>query len=157
MKPFPAIIFGLLGTNAAIVAVTVYLAHSDPSFAVEPDYYQKALKWDQAVQERTRSRALGWTAQIELGGTGVTGRHVRLMLRDQAGKAVAGAQVRVTAFSALRAADRWTAEGREVEPGAYAFDLPIGRAGRWEFDLRATRGESSFSELRALDVPEVRP
>ena len=54
---FPGIVFGLLTTNMIVVGITLYLAHSDRSFAVEPAYDQRALSWDeQAAGQRRAAR-----------------------------------------------------------------------------------------------------
>ncbi len=106
---WPGLIFALLAANAAIVGITLFFVHSDKSFAVEPEYYQKALHWDAAAKEQARSRDLGWRLEVDPGAVGAAGRHVRVTIRDRQGKPIEGATVKVTAFSALRAADRFEA------------------------------------------------
>ena len=43
----------------------VYVATSDGSFAVEPDYYQKALHWDDARSAAAENAGLGWTVELD--------------------------------------------------------------------------------------------
>lgn len=49
---WPGMIFALLGLNACVVGVTLYLAHSDRSFAVEPEYDRKALAWQETAEQQ---------------------------------------------------------------------------------------------------------
>ena len=43
---WPAILLALLGGHAAICVAMIVVATNDPSFAVEPEYYTRALDWD---------------------------------------------------------------------------------------------------------------
>ena len=44
---WPFIIVGLLGLNMAICAITITAAVTRPAI-IEPDYYEKALNWDES-------------------------------------------------------------------------------------------------------------
>ena len=61
------LILALLGGQIVLMGVMTLLATSDASFAVEPDYYQKALHWDATVAQRRENARLAWSAKIELG------------------------------------------------------------------------------------------
>ncbi len=53
-------IAGALAFHVISSLVVVYVATSDPSYAVEDDYYQKAVAWDEKrAQDRTERRS-GW-------------------------------------------------------------------------------------------------
>lgn len=152
---FPGIVFGLLGLNGAIVGVTLYLAHSDASFAVEPDYYQKALTWDETAAKLERSIALGWTAAVEAGDPGAPGRHVSVRLTDSAGAPIDGAAVSLVAFHNARAAEQIRCElpsaGTE-RPGVYTAQIPADRAGLWEFRITAARGGDEFAAVVRMEL-----
>jgi nitrogen fixation protein FixH len=156
-KLWPGMVFGLLSINVTVVGITVYLANADRSFAVEPDYYQKALRWDATAREHAASKELGWRIEVDPGAVGAAGRHVRITIRDRDGKPVDGARVRVTAFSALRAVDRHRADLEPLEPGVYGADMGIVLGGRWEFEVRATRGTDVFVERAMVTVPGQTP
>ena len=47
-----ALLVGGAGANVGLMLV----ATSDASFAVEPDYYQKALAWDETMAQAARNR-----------------------------------------------------------------------------------------------------
>lgn len=132
---WPAIILGLLGGQVALSAIMIYVASSDPSFAVEPDYYQRAVSWDQ------RSRGAELTASVAIANAAdLRGeREARFTIREADGRSLRGALVTVVAFHHGRAADRKQATLREQDDGAYAARLPLRRAGLWEFRLTIER------------------
>lgn len=155
---FPGIVFGLLGLNAAVVGITLYLAHSDRSFAVEPDYYQKAMAWDSAAAQRERSAALGWTASLTVGDPTSAGRVITLTLTDRSGAPIQEADASIIAFHNARAADHFTANLRPTEtPGRYAAALPLERPGLWEFRISAARGQDSFATVIRRDLAGAAP
>ena len=119
IKVWPTAIFALLGMNMLIVGVTVYYATNDPSAAVEADYYQKAVDWDQAVARRQASDLLGWNPQPRLVRS-EAGTHLRLTLTDRDGHAVHGAKVSAIVYHNARAATRFTVSRVDGVPGEYA-------------------------------------
>src|SRR5512138_3082971 len=93
-----------LGLTLALVlsaggnVVFMVLANRDASFAVEPDYYQKALDWDRTMAQEATNRALGWTARVEGTFPAPVGRRLTLRLLDRDGHAVDGAAVTLEAL-----------------------------------------------------------
>ena len=53
-------VIGLLSLQVLIGVFAVMLATGDPSAAVVPDYYQKALHWDEKVKAEAESAKLGY-------------------------------------------------------------------------------------------------
>ncbi len=164
MKPlrlWPGMVFGLIGLNVSVVAVTLYLAHSDASFAVEPDYYQKALAWDESTRIAAQSADLGWKAVLEVSPSGPAREPwVSLRLTDRQGVPVADARVEVTAFASARASERRKITLREVAPGLYSAALAGAQAGAWEFAISADKGADRFQkniETSIAAAPEGRP
>ncbi len=150
---FLALIVGLLLASVGFMGYTLYRATSDPTFAIEPDYYQKGLDWDQTQLANSRSAALGWDAKLEIardaGPRGPT--LVRLQARD--GAPVAGASVVAVCFPFVRSNDRRTIQFQEREPGVYWAQIAYPVPGRWEFRLSAVRGDSKFTAAKDLTVP----
>lgn len=143
MRPsirWPLIIVGLITLNMVVVAATIYFAINDPSAAVEPDYYQKAVDWDAAVRIREASSRLGWSATLDASGL----PEVSVQLSGPDGRAVAEASIRLTAFADARAADRQSVVLKELEPGRYAAPIEVARAGLWHFQIEAKRGSDTF-------------
>ena len=63
---WPAVIVGLLLSGAAANIGFMIVANRDQSFAVEPDYYRKAVDWDRRMAQETRNAELGWGATASL-------------------------------------------------------------------------------------------
>src|SRR5262245_15559818 len=146
----PAMVFGLLGLNVCIVGVTVYLAHNDASFAVEPDYYRQAMAWNATAAQQRRNAELGWTAGVGLGGTRAGERSVSVRLSGRDGAPIRGAAVDLVTFHSARAGRRLAATLMESADGRYETTLPIDRPGEWEFRLSVRRGAVTFTASEEL-------
>ena len=135
---WPGLIFVFLGANVCVVGITVYFANRADGGATEPDYYRKAINWDQAAAERDRSATLGWKATIATSLNAVT-----LTLTDREGAAVEGATVQAEFFAVLDSGSRVTADFRPAVGGTYQYSgiLPTGTC---EFRVRAARGDDVF-------------
>jgi len=163
-----AMIFGLIGLNMTIVGFTLYFALTDKSSAIEPDYYARALKYDEVIQQRAASAALGWKATASLRPS-PSGTSVELVVNlvDREGHAVERADVTATAFASVRAGERQTLTLREdreaptIEVGAtpravagtYAAPMRLSAPGVWRVDVTAKRGRDTFAQQTDLFVP----
>jgi len=144
---WPWLLAGMLlvgvGANVALVVV----ANADPSFAVEEDYYERALAWDAALEQQRRNDRLGWTLTVAARpsplGAGWTDLEAALV--DPHGRAIAGASVELDAFHNARAADVFHAVFSEDAGRGYVASLPIRRSGLWELRVRVVRGEDRFT------------
>ena len=142
----------LLTSSVLGVGSMAYVATHDPSFATEPDYYQKAVAWDRTQAQAAENARLGY--QISLPGKlalGVDNRaSVTLTVRDRAGRVVDGARVRAEAFPNLAADQVRQIELVEHAPGSYEAPLDGTRAGIWIFRVSAELGADHFTaELRS--------
>jgi len=147
-----ALLVGSAGANIALVVITA----RDASFAVEPNYYAKALAWDQTMAQQVRNEALGWSLGLRVDPTDVRGRRmVTVDLADRAGAPVEGAQVAVEAFHNARASRIFSA-ALTAQGQGYAAAMPLDRPGLWEFRLRVTRGPEVFVATLTRDVTEGR-
>lgn len=148
------LILALLTGQILLMAAMVYLATSDASFAIEPDYYQKGLHWDATAAQTRQNQRLGWSATIELGteirGTGE--RTLICILRDRAGQPLDGATVDAVVFSHTRGNDRATVTLLPAGSGRYEAPVRFARAGVWEFRLAIQRGPDTFTYVEQRDV-----
>jgi nitrogen fixation protein FixH len=144
---WPAFIAGALALQVLGSIVTIYLATSNPSYAVEDDYYQKALAWDDRRAQDRRSLELGWTLQFEVTPATVAADRAVLSvdLGDAGGAPVDGALLTVEAFHNARADDVFRAPLDGHGDGRYSASLPIARQGVWELRFVAERGEDRFT------------
>jgi nitrogen fixation protein FixH len=128
------------------------VAADDPAFAIEPDYYRRAVGFDSTMEQERRSAALQWTAMSHLArGDGIGS--VAVMLSDSAGRPIAGATVRVNARFNARANDILRAELVERSPGTYVGPLAIGHPGEWEVRVEAVRGAERFIASTRTQAP----
>ena len=150
---------GIVAILAATVGLNIWVfrvASDDPSFAIEPNYYQKAVDWDSTLAQRRENLALGWHLSPTLGAfTARQGAHLQVTLTDAAGAAIPDATVKVAAFFNARAND--IIDTTLVRDSAgYAVNLPVTRGGVWELQFDVTRGGKRFtstSRIEAIPAP----
>jgi nitrogen fixation protein FixH len=159
-KPWfwPAAIGFILALGVGANVVLLVVANSDPSFAVEEDYYQKGLDWDQKRAQDARNEALGWhidLAAVAAVGDATPALELTVALRDPDRAAVDDAAVTIEAFPLARSATVDRAAFRGVGDGLYRASLPFRRPGLWEFRIRVERGDDVFtwSEQRDVEGP----
>lgn len=152
---WPLGISAVLGLSVIVNLAVMAVAGSDPSFAVEPDYYQKAVDWDRHAARQAASDALGWKAEIAL-EPGPSPR-LNVNLLDETGLPVEGATVSIEAFHIARAADIIKSEMKEEAGNRYAAPLAIPRPGIWEFRLAASRGNDRFETVVRKEFQQAAP
>jgi hypothetical protein len=97
---------GLLAVMLAGLGTLAAIAADDPSFAVETDYYRKAVAWDRQLEQQAENARLARELKVEATplGRGVTRLTVRV--NDAGGKPVSAGNVRLEAFPNARAFER---------------------------------------------------
>ena len=146
----------ILGATVVGNLYVMHLARSDPSFAVEADYYARAVHWDDELAQRRRNEALGWQLAPSLARVAGDSTFLRVHLADAAGRPLGGAAVAVEAFAVARSArvERATlAEAPDEAPGAYAGRLRMAQPGLWELRVVATRDGARFTAVRRVEAP----
>ena len=137
--------------NVGIVSATVYFAATDRSKGVEPDYYSRALNYDEVIRQREDNRRLGWYSKITLladpnGQLAL----LRVALFDRDNKVISGARLSAVAFASLRSADRHTLRLIE-DHNSYTAVVPLSATGQWRVEIEATFGTAKFTSEQ--DVP----
>lgn len=153
-KLWPWVPVALLAVMLTGLGVMASLAIDDSSFALERDYYAKAVAFDAEIAQRAQNAQLGWSlaASAEPARPGQPSRvAVRL---DDADGALDGARVRVEALRNAAAGRVLEAELSEVAPGRYEAELPLERGGLWELRFSVTRGGARFTKSERLDVSQ---
>jgi nitrogen fixation protein FixH len=143
-KVWPAIIVGFLALSVGSNVLLLVRASADPGFAVEKNYYQRAVAWDSAVEARARSEALGWSIEIGTKGVVEGSRKIAVLLEDREGAPVTGAEVSLETFHLAHGNEILEANLSEVAPGGYEAELPLVRPGLWEMRFVARRGDQVF-------------
>ncbi|MDQ7007183.1 MAG: FixH family protein [Acidobacteriota bacterium] len=151
---WPVFIVGLLvlgvGSNIALLVV----ARSNPSFAVEEDYYQKALAWDEHQAQQAINRELGWRLHFELDTAAPIPGTLALVaqVRDRRGADLDGASLEVEAFPIARSSHRQKLRLEPAGPGRYRAELNVERPGRWEFRWVVEHGEQRYTLTRTREL-----
>ena len=142
-----------LATTVAANLWVMRIANDDPSFAIEQDYYRKAIAWDSTLAQGRESARLCWHLTPRMGPIAPDGRsRLTADLRDATGAPIVGAVVRVTALYVGRASDVHEATLTPSGAGEYATELDARHAGQWElrFDVRA--GSAHFTEVARVEA-----
>ena len=152
-------IVALLAGQIALMLVLLYLATSDRSFSVEPDYYQKGLNWDRLAAQTRHNARLGWSVRIELGPeVNVRGERALICsLADREGRPLDGATLDVVAFSHARGSERTAVTLPWAGSGRYEAPVRFAREGLWEFRLAIQRGTDTFTYVEQRDVYLTEP
>jgi len=156
---WPLIVGGLLGGHGGAVALAVNIAGRDNGNAVLPDYYERALAWDEMRLKAADSALLGWDVFLTASPlTNAEGqRTVRVEILDRFREPVEEAVV------SMRYWHRAEGKAREarLEPvdggpaGIYEAALPMARGGLYAVDLAAQVGELLHVSERELDVMSI--
>lgn len=152
----------LLGGQVLLLLVMTYIATSDASFAIEPDYYQKGLNWDKTAAQVRRNEELGWQLQLSLADEAsvLDERVLQCALVDRDGNALEGAVIDLIAFPHVRGRERAEVTLLPGDSGGYEATLRFDRPGIWEFRFVVQRGGETFTwtETRYVSPPgESRP
>ena len=151
---WPLIIVSALTLHVVVSLAVAFVAVSDPSRAVEADYYQKALHWDEKKAQDATNLTLGWTLPFETETESPGSVLLRARLLDDRGEPLAGAHLGVTTFHNARAAEILRDTLRDQGDGWYAATLPMRRGGRWELRFEAEHDGKTFTlvENRYIDT-----
>lgn len=147
---WPWMVVGLLAIPVTVDLGVIWFVGSDPTFAVEPQYYQKAVNWDDEMAQRRANDALGWTTRVEVLPS-ADGPTLRVHLLDRDGQPVTGAQVTAQTFHNARASQVLTAT-LQGDGDAYSAALAMRRPGVWEVRLAVQRGKDRFTRVERLEL-----
>lgn len=145
---------GLLLCMLGGLITMAVVASSDPSFAVEPDYYQKAIHWDDHRAQQAANTRLGWKLNLDVQPESTAAGQTRLQvdLADARGTPLTRAQLQVEAFHNARAAQPFGGTMVETRPGVYSLTLPMRRAGVWEVRFTAQHRGERFTDVVRLNL-----
>jgi len=144
----------LLGVSLSANLALLVLAVDDPSFAVEPEYYEKAMAWDARRAQERRNEELGWSLALAVApAESLPGsRRIEALLRDGEGRALEGATVRLATFHNARAGNVFETTLAAEGEGRYSAALPLRRPGLWEFRFVVERGGDIYTRTLLHDV-----
>jgi len=142
---------GLLAAMLVGLLTMAMIAADDPSFAVESDYYKKAVAWDRELEQQGENARLARKVTLETRSSSERTAALALRVTDARGAPLDGAEVELEAFPNARAGERQRLVFTERRPGAYAAELPLTRTGLWELRLTVTRGKERTTHVLRVD------
>lgn len=142
-----SVIVGLLGLQVLGGAVAVYLALSDPTVAVIPNYYQASLEWDTKRRNLEQFQSLGWKSHVLVDAEDVElqQRLVTIQMRDKDDQPVRGLKVYAQVYHHARGGEIHRLRFDEADPGNYVSITRLTKAGLWQVDLML-EGDSGTAE-----------
>jgi nitrogen fixation protein FixH len=141
----------LLATMFVGLGIMLSYALDDPGFGVEPNYYEKAVHFDEHQALERESRALAWSIELE-SNMDPEGAHIAVTLRDHDGKPVEGAFVKAVAFHNARSSRLYELEFRGAGAGRYTSLVSPWRPGVWEFRFEVVRASARFLQVMRVDL-----
>lgn len=150
---WPVAVAGVLCLTIAANIWLIVIARHDPSFAVEDNYYERGLHWDDELAQRAHNEKLGWRllatlAPIEQG----RGAELHVALRDAAVAPIPDASIVVRAVHVARANDPVEVTLEASGSGEYRALVPLQRTGLWELRIAVHRGNELFTAVERLDA-----
>jgi hypothetical protein len=125
----------LLASSFFGVGGMAVVAIRDPNFALEPDYYQKALHWDQVQAQAATNQRFGYIfsapPSIALDRQGHASLELKINARN--GRRVTGARVTASGFPNAYSEDISQLHFSERVPGVYTAPITARHVGLWEF------------------------
>jgi nitrogen fixation protein FixH len=148
---WPLIIVALLAVPVVAGGYLAWMATHDPTFAIESDYYRKAVAWDQTMAQEQANAQLGWQTAVTATPQGQQ-VDVAVQLHDKAGLSVADAKLHVDGFFLARSKTTESADARIGADGRYHVLLNLPHGGLHELRVRAERGQQIFTATHRLDI-----
>ncbi len=148
---WPLLVVCLLAVPVVAGGYLAYMATHDPTFAIESDYYRKAVAWDATMAQDQANAKLGWQAVATAVPAGQA-LDVAVALHDRAGAGLTGVQLHVEGFFLARSLDVQGADAVLAADGRYHATLALAHAGLHEIRLRATRGSDVFTSTFRIDI-----
>jgi hypothetical protein len=152
---WPWVPAALLATMLAGLGTLAAIAMNDPGFALERDYYRKAIGYDREIEQRGENVRLGWRLRAAFARDGSNDTTLVAVTAEDAAGPVTGAHVTAEAIENAHAERVFDLVLVETAPGRYEAPLAAARGGLWEFRFRMERGGEQFTEVVRSSIPGV--
>jgi hypothetical protein len=152
--PWALVPVGLLLGSALGLGSMAIIAIRDPHFATEPDYYQKAIRWDQTQAQAATNQRLGYAIKVpsSLSFDDRGQATLELLLSDGLGQQVHGAQLVGQAFANAYSGELVSLVFNEQSPGLYVAQLSVRHTGLWIFRIAGQSGPDHFTADARVDL-----
>lgn len=150
---WPGMVFAILGMSVIANVVLIVHATSDGGPQIVPDYYTKAVHWDEARGEEAKVADLGWDATVRIEPS-VAGQGYIQLKFEKDGVGVEGLEVGVTLRDPAKIAPLYVGPAAPAAPGQYVTKTPLSRLGVFDVEVLATRGAERFHDVIRVEVAE---
>lgn len=129
-------IVGLLSLQIVIGGAAIYLANSDDTVAIVPNYYQSAVNWDVTRRSLKLTEKLGWAADCSVGPVVEGQRNLTVVIQDKNGEPIPDLRIYAECFHHARASEQAKLILSQIAPGMYSAGVAIPQNGLWQVNLR---------------------
>lgn len=159
---WPMIVVGLLTAHVSAMALAVHVAKGAPDSGngnrVLPDYYERAVRWDEERRAAEATDDLGWTVLPSV-STFVAedgSRELTVSVTDDAGMPVDGLELSAAVWHhALGEAQDIELSAVTGVSGLYSTRAPMGRSGAWEIELSDRAADGVLARTFTIDVASI--
>lgn len=137
-KHWPWIIVGLLVFHASLIVGTILVVSARHDLYVVPNYYAKAVDWDNQHKMLDAADEMGWTIQIVVDQPDARAdqlQTLRVAITDRDNKPVEGALVEAESFHPAHATDRIDKVLIAQDDGTYQAPVVMEEPGFWKVNL----------------------
>jgi nitrogen fixation protein FixH len=152
VRRWPVLLAAALLAQAAGVLTMVTIAARDRNFSVEPNYYEKAVHWDDAARERDHARELGWSVT-----TAIRDRSLVVNLATALGAPLEGASISGEYFHQAHTREHSNVTLTAVSPGRYECPVGVLRPGFFQVRLQIVRGPERVCVIETVEARSESP
>jgi len=139
----------------AVNGLLIRYALSSSTGLVSDRAFDTGQGYNQVIEAGRKQDALGWTGSL---GIVTTARRVTLTVTmlDKSGAPLRGLAIAGRLRSPVDPVPDQAVRLEEQGAAAYSQTVNLPRAGQWDLELIATKGEDRFALQKRLVVPELR-
>lgn len=162
-KYWPWIIVGMLVIHASIILGTIAFVSARHDLYVEPNYYAKAIDWDNQRAIKEAADKMGWSVQLHIdeqasidqsNADALLERFLEIALKDANNDPITRALVEIEAYHPAHATDRINKvllADPETE-GHYQTRVPIITPGFWKINIFIRHQGVEASLIKEVEI-----
>lgn len=154
-NPWPWSIALGLGVVVVVNLYVVYLSRQNAPTLTQQDYYQAGLRYEQTLDAKRASAALGWQPEVSVCPEGTVDGvcEVAYRLKGAQGEPIVGFAGALTAYRADDATQDVNVDFEEMGQGLYIAKMPVANAAYWHVNVKFAGADE---KTRWLDERRVR-
>lgn len=148
-KHWPWFLVTLLTFGCGMNIYMVIVAVNDPSFAIEKNYYKKAIDWDKTMAQNSMNAQLKWRLDLKTEPV-LVNKKARLQFKvkvfDRNGKLLPDVHVSAEVFHNARSRRRSNVDLVRRSNNVHQGDISFHRRGLWVFHFTVVKGKLQFTQ-----------